>query len=224
MISNICFPIFAVGFILILIYSLNFMKKVGKYDIFFILVIIGLIYDTIIVSIGTSIGESNLLYTLNIGRFVIHAVFTPFLLYTGAKLLNSYRSNNNKKEISSLIVWGFIISLILLGVFTHLIGMSIEARLFDGILYYTQSGDHKSFPYASVAVVVIFIGIGIDTMRNSSKKSWFLLAGSIAIFVLSAIPSSIFGIAFGSFGELILVMSIILTFKNQNVTKNIEEK
>ncbi|UYP47200.1 hypothetical protein NEF87_003485 [Candidatus Lokiarchaeum ossiferum] len=216
MISNIIFPILAVLFIVLLVFSIKTMKNTLYLDGTIMIVIIGLIYDTIVVSIGTLLGESELLHTLNFGRFIIHAFFTPLLIPAGITLLNFYRVDRGKsKLIPSYLTWGITIAFIFFGVFTHLLGITLEPRYFDGILYYTQSHTAaKSFPYASVAVVVICIGLGGAIFHESRKHSWYLLAGGIIIFIMSALPASIFGLVFGSLGELVLLFSMVWTFRS----------
>ncbi len=213
MLSLIAYIIFTIIFTVLTIYFCNLVKNEILLHLSFLIVILGLIYDAAVVSFGTAIGESNLLYALNFGRFIIHAVVTPLLLHAGVLLLNSYRRNCNKKTIPNYVLWLLVVVLIVFGVVTHLIGIVLEPRYFDGILFYHIGGEHKCFPYASIAVVLFYIGMGIDILRNSKKKDWSILTGSIIMFILCALPSSKFGIAPGSLGEVILIASIIFSFQ-----------
>lgn len=215
MISNIIFPILAILFIALQLFFIKTMRKTLYLEGTLMIVILGLIYDTIVVSVGSILGESELLHSLNFGRFIIHAFFTPLLIPAGMTLLNFYRTERGKaKLVPSYVTWGITIAFIFFSIFTHLLGITLEPRYFDGLLYYTQSHTAtKSFPYASVAVVVICIGLGGAVFQESHKKSWYLLVGGIIIFILSALPSSIFGLVFGSLGELILLFSMVWTFR-----------
>ena len=47
------------------------------------LVLFSLVYDSLVIAVGSLVGENELLLRLNLGRYVFFAVFTPLLMITG---------------------------------------------------------------------------------------------------------------------------------------------
>ncbi len=56
--------------------------------VFFILIILGLIYDNAIISVGASIGAGSYLKSLSMPRFILHDLLTPTLLLNGFALVS----------------------------------------------------------------------------------------------------------------------------------------
>ncbi len=60
-----------------------YKSKWLSYALLLLIVIAGLTYDVLIILLGHFLPEGGLLRTLNIGRFVIHALATPLLIIFG---------------------------------------------------------------------------------------------------------------------------------------------
>ena len=53
------------------------------YLLFLVLALVGLTYDNLAVGIGRFVGEGALLESINLPRYVIHAMITPLLIMVG---------------------------------------------------------------------------------------------------------------------------------------------
>lgn len=88
MVDTILYILFSICHLILFILSIRFIykEKTYTYVLFLPLVITGLFYDNLIISLGTFISEGKTLYLLSIFRFWFHALFTPTLLLFGYAL------------------------------------------------------------------------------------------------------------------------------------------
>ena len=72
------FSIFALVYVVVIIWGI--VKHVKTASAILFVVILALIYDNTVLAVGHLIGEGEMLKALNYGRFLLHTVFTPFLI------------------------------------------------------------------------------------------------------------------------------------------------
>ncbi|WP_052000937.1 hypothetical protein [Gracilibacillus halophilus] len=74
------YTFFVLAYIILIIWTFKSSQKELTYRSFLYLVIIGLLYDNLILALGRFIGTGDLLAMLNLGRYWIHALVTPTLV------------------------------------------------------------------------------------------------------------------------------------------------
>ncbi|WP_079527971.1 hypothetical protein [Halobacillus hunanensis] len=172
-------------------------------------VIVGLIYDNGIISAGRFIGEGPLLEGLNLARFWIHAFFTPLLVLYAWKTLeqaNVQWASKNWVRISAFLLTAV---LILVELFTVVIGLNIEARLEYGVLSYSSTEPSSGPPIMVLVVSVVLLASSLIIWRRQ-KWIWFFV-GSLLMIVGSAIQLPVNSGAITNFFELILISSLLGT-------------
>ncbi|WP_255256011.1 hypothetical protein [Priestia megaterium] len=82
MVDTILYFLFSFCYIVLFFFSIYVVRKNTSpfYMLFLPLVIAGLIYDNIMIGIGSFIGEGDTLHSLSMLRFWFHALFTPTLV------------------------------------------------------------------------------------------------------------------------------------------------
>jgi hypothetical protein len=236
MISAIIFPILLIGFVIQLIYlstRLSIKQKYHKQALFFLSgITLGLIYDTLILSIGRYVGFGAFLFNLNYGRYAIHSIFTPLLMVVVERLEHSWEEKNNiikespdiqnsKKEqiikflksrsLFGYLIFGLWIFSIFYSIFHDLIHLEMEERTIDGVVYYRHLSEGTGPPLIPILTIIIILVISVYWCIKSHRGYWLILVGSGVMFFAAAVPSSIVGPVAGSIGELILNYSIVGT-------------
>lgn len=143
----------------------------------------GLFYDNLILLLGTWIGEGPLLLALSWPRFILHQLVLPWMIlaaYDQARLTGAgwtkWRWGRATAVFLSILV-------LLAGIFTRLLPMTLEPAVMDGVVRYVAhsvSGPpivsivsiglvgvmsiswwrHRQWPWLTLIVLVVFIGEG----------------------------------------------------------------
>ncbi|NJN79853.1 MAG: hypothetical protein HC797_04930 [Anaerolineales bacterium] len=82
-----------------------------------LIVLFGLMYDNLMIAIGSFIGEGALLKNLNAGRFFIHALITPTMMIFGFGVLRKAGVKWAQGKMAHILICVFATLLIGLGVF-----------------------------------------------------------------------------------------------------------
>ncbi|MBD3404704.1 MAG: hypothetical protein GF411_01055 [Candidatus Lokiarchaeota archaeon] len=193
------------------------MKENKKNSLFLILVVmVGLLYDTLVLSIGSLLGVSDLLYNLNWGRYLVHAVLTPLFIMVAYE--QSLRFDINwfsvSKKTLQIVFWIIVIAFIVIAMFTHVIGVSLIPETFDGVLRYViDPTGGRSPPIAAILTIIVIMIIGLVIMLRTSPKWIWLFLGALVMFIGSAVPTRLVGTIVGSSAELFLTITLLLTEK-----------
>ena len=181
-----------------------------------------LVYDNLIVSLGTTIGPGWLLQTLSWPRFALHALLTPFMMIAATQLAVAGGIRWAASDRWRLIVWALVISMMALGAYETLWNMQIVPACFDGILRYTANLYPSHFcypgqeevsgggpPVPSIVGNVVTLIMGFALWR---RNGWpWLMLGALAMFVAAAVPIRAFGMAASNAGEAVLLFTYAAT-------------
>ncbi|MFN6464239.1 MAG: hypothetical protein RMZ41_020820 [Nostoc sp. DedVER02] len=164
-------------------------------------------YDNLVLSMGSLIGEGELLKTLCMLRFLLHYLVVPLFIVIGVELAHRAGAgwaNTVVRVLSAIVALG----LAAIDIATHYIGLELVPIEFAGILRYSVA--NLSGPPIITIVVnlfVLLIGIGIWFRL---KWAW-LFVGTLISLIGNAMPSAVVGTLAGSFSELVMAISLLLT-------------
>ncbi|MBD2449778.1 hypothetical protein H6G76_21935 [Nostoc sp. FACHB-152] len=164
-------------------------------------------YDNFILSIGSLIGEGEVLKTLSAIRFLLHYLVVPLFIVIGVEL--AHRAGASwANNIVRILSWVIALGLAAIDIANNYIGLELLPVQFMGILRYhiaNLSGPPMITIVVNLFVLLIAIGIWIR------QKWWWLFVGTLAALVGNAIPASLVGTLAGSTSEFIMAISLLLT-------------
>ncbi|MFZ9857903.1 MAG: hypothetical protein ACO3F2_06170 [Roseiflexaceae bacterium] len=163
----------------------------------------GLAYDNAIIGSGSLIGAGDTLMQLNIGRYLIHAITTPLLILTGLVLARNASIGWSWRRSIAVITGVTVIGFIAYDSNTYLSNGYVLAP--EGMLRYVLNVDHNGPPLAPITTMSFMIAFGIGLYIQ--ERSWWLLAGALAMFMAAAMQLGIFA----NIGEILLMVSVLLT-------------
>ena len=181
-----------------------------------------LIYDNLIVSLGTTIGANTLLEILSYPRFALHAFGTPFLMIAVMQIGAAGGLRWAASQQWKIAVWVLAIAMIIVGLFESVVGLEIVPACFDGIIRYTANlyPSHFCFegqevvrgggpPIPAIVSNILTLVIGFALWRQTG---WvWLMVGALLMFVAAGAPMSVLGMAPSNAGESVLMISYALT-------------
>lgn len=173
-----------------------------------LLVIIGLVYDNLIIALGKYIGEGNTLIYLSYMRYWLHALFTPTLILFAWDIYSRTRPITNKNKTrwkvgTYLITIGFICY----ELFTLIKGLKLEPVWKNGVLTYEDTGQ-------SVSLMVVFITLilGLVGLHLIIKYRFFwLLFATLTMIIGSVLTIWIKNFPIMNVMELLFIFSLLLT-------------
>lgn len=182
----------------------------------------GLTYDNFIVSMGASIGIGPLLEGLSYPRFALHALLTPFMMIAATQIAQAGGIRWANRRNWKIFIWILVPVMIVVGVFESLAGIELVPACFDGIVRYTANLSPSHFcyegqelvkgggpPIPSITGNIITLIVGFALWRHNGWP-WLML-GALVMFVAAGVPFSIFGMAPGNGGEVVLMVSFAVS-------------
>jgi len=186
------------------------------------LIAVGLVYDNLIIALGTTIGIGPLLQNLSWPRFAMHALLTPFMIIAVTQIAVAGGVRWAAAPVWRIIAWLLVVAMAVYGALEHLVGLQTFPACFDGIVRYTTnlSPSHFCFegqeavagagpPIPSIVGNIITLAVGIALWRS---HAWpWLAAGALVMFAAAAVPISKYGMAASNGGEAVLMLSFVAT-------------
>ncbi len=192
-----------------LVWQASSIKK-NSYALLLLLVLAGLFYDTLIIGIGSFIGEGSLLKTLNAGRFYVHGLLTPTMMIFGFGVLRKAGVKWAQSKTTHIVVCIFAALLVVLGAYSDILRLDLHAKTVANILRYINEGGIKGPPLPAILTIIFLIVAGISLWRNTG---WAWLAfGAITMFIAASAVWVICSIS-AIIGEVILGFANVVTAK-----------
>jgi hypothetical protein len=208
--DTILFGLFAAAYIVLTIFTVKVYKNYHVASAAFLApVILGLVYDNSIIAAGRYIGEGSFLHFLNVLRYWFHAFFTPLLVLFSWKTLEQ---GNLQWAKASWFRWGAFLltaALVLIEVFTEVLGMTLEPVWEYGVLTYSNTASSGGPPIMVLIVSVVLLAASVIIWRKQ-KWIWFFL-GSLVMALGSAVQLPIESGAITNLFELALLSSLAAT-------------
>jgi hypothetical protein len=182
-------------------------RKVKVADSALLLFVLGgLLYDNLMLGLGANLfHESSTFLWLSVPRFLMHGLFTPFLIIQVALCCDrlnvpGYRSRG------ILTLWGATAFLAIFIGLTRDVNLHLVYTVKDGVVHYTEAGSAGP-PIAEITTVISLLVMGMTLMRFV-RWPWVLIA-SLAMFSFA-----LFWLdngALQNLGEIMLLSSCVAT-------------
>jgi len=183
-----------------------FQQTRSSLSFLLVLELFGLLYDTLVICLGNSLGVGPLLESLSVPRFLMHALMTPLAVVIGLELLRV--SGVRCPALVGQALWGLTLGLIGYGIATDFIGLEIVPVSVGGVLYYTHAIPPGPPLAAIVTILVSLVLGGVLWWRTS----WpWLCIGSLTILVGYGILARSFGMVVGYGAEQLFIVSLLAT-------------
>lgn len=185
-------------------------QKRTSYTWLLLIVLFGLMYDNVMIALGSFIGAGSLLKTLNSGRFVIHAFVTPTMMIFGFGVVRKAGVKWAQGKTAHILVCIATTLLITLGVYTDILLLDLQPRDVFGTLRYANEGGIKGPPLPAILTIIFLIIAGISLWRNTGWK-WLAL-GALFMFIAAAMGMGDM-VFISNLGEVVLGVANVLTAK-----------
>lgn len=192
----------------LLVWGIHLFQQSSNIGTILLLVVLaGLIYDNLIISLGNWIGEGELLESLNRLRFLFHTLFTPFLVVVAVELAHNAGVMWLSNPIVRCMAWAIALIMIWLELGNKFLELKLVSNTFAGTLRYIEAGS-GSLPIAAILTIVLVALVGISIWQKLHCP--WVFAGALIMLFGSAIPTRIVGPVVGSGVEIVLALSLLV--------------
>ncbi|GIK55681.1 MAG: hypothetical protein BroJett015_13440 [Chloroflexota bacterium] len=185
-----------------------YQAKNSSYTLLLLIVLIGLLYDVLVILAGRFLGEGVLLERLNAGRYAIHALITPALIVFGFGVLRLAGVPWAQGRAAHTVVCLFATALIILGLYSDVLAFVPASRTVMDTLRYVNVGGIKGPPVPALLTIIFLIAAGFSLWRQTG---WWLLAGSALLMFVAAALGMGRTFFIGNIGEVVLGLGCMLT-------------
>ncbi|SEN48472.1 hypothetical protein [Lihuaxuella thermophila] len=204
------YPVITCLYLILFIWSLRFFHESSFWGSLWVLfIIVGLIYNNLILSVGRWIGVGDVLEVLSMFRYLLHVLLTPTLVFVALDILRRIHVEWSE-YLSTRIVYNlYTFSLTVVGVYSEILWINLEPTEINGVLAYIPADSNIHFSYSTFLTLIPLLISGIVV--------WKRLRWPILIFgVLMALAGGVLTLAsesmsLGSAFELILMWSLVVT-------------
>jgi hypothetical protein len=170
----------AVAMVGLAVAALRLRPRLGAAATLTAVVCAALVYENGVLAAGVLLGEGDLLRTLNVGRYVGHALFTPLLIPAGALLAARFGVAWFARPPARAAVTALTAAMVLLGVWLEVVRLEPVARRTGGVLRYANAAAVGP-PVPALVAIVALVVVGAVVWR---RAGWpWLFAGAVAMFV-----------------------------------------
>lgn len=192
----------------LLVWGIHLFQQSSNIGTILLLVVLaGLIYDNLIISLGNWIGEGELLESLNRLRFLFHTLFTPLLVVVAVELAHNAGVMWLSNSIVRYLAWAIALIMIGLEFGNKFLELKLVSNTFAGTLRYIEA-ESGSLPIAAILTIVLVALVGISIWQTLHCP--WVFAGALIMLFGSAIPTRIVGPVVGSGVEIVLALSLLV--------------
>jgi hypothetical protein len=183
-----------------------FATNPGLNAVLMIFVLLGITYDSLIISLGTLINEGDLLKYLNQLRYLFHSLFVPLLVV----VTRGFAEDAGVLWVThwwlDYSIWVLAFGLITIGVVSNIQNPQLTPTQFAGTLSYKLENASPT-PAILTTLIVAIAGVYIWLQTG---WSW-MLSGTLLVICGNAVPTCRVGTLVSSASEMGFMLTLLAT-------------
>ncbi|MBW4617073.1 MAG: hypothetical protein KME21_28290 [Desmonostoc vinosum HA7617-LM4] len=202
------YPIYTLASVGLVLWEISLFQQEQKIStILLIVVLAGMTYDNLIISIGCIINEGDLLKTLNRLRFTLHNLFVPLLVVTAVQISHNAGVVWMKNSLVHYGGWAIAFSLIILGLVSEFRSQELTPTYSAGTLRYKPQSSEIPILTILTAILVAVAGIYI---WYEIQWPW-MLVGTLVMLFGNALSARFFSSIVSSFVDFLFILALLAT-------------
>lgn len=202
------YPVLTVGYLALFIWSFRSFRESFFWGTSWVLfLILALVYDKAILSLGIFFGRSDLFEMLSLVRYLLRVLLVPTLAYVSLDILRRIRVEWSEYFVVNVFYHIYTFCLTVLGVFMNILWVEFVPQKINGVIQYIPQ--ETNFPFVTM---LIFIPLLISGYLVWQKVRWPILLFGVLLAILGGVVSyALFQPGIGAVFEFLLMASIVLT-------------
>jgi hypothetical protein len=169
------------------------------------------VYDNLMIALGSYIGPGPLLEALTVPRFVGHSLFTPIWIVAAVGLALRAGAFAGRERGFVIGSWALYGAMVLVGLYNEVISFVGEIVYEGDVVYYTNVGRAFTPPPPSLTMLVVVLVCGaIVAWRTRGRWPWMFLGG-LPVIASQAVQTDEAAFVFVNSAEVIMSLSLVAT-------------
>ncbi|MBA4603278.1 hypothetical protein [Thermoactinomyces mirandus] len=202
------YPVLAVGYLALFVWSFRSFRESFFWGTSWVLfLILTLVYDKAILSLGIFFGGSDLFEMLSLIRNLLRVLLVPTLAYVSLDVLRRIRVEWSEYFVVQALYHIYTFCLTVLGVLMNILWVEFVPQKINGVIQYLPQ--ETNFP---LVTMLIFIPLFVSGYLVWQKVRWpILLFGVLLSIVGGTVSFFLVQPGIGAVFEFLLMGSIVLT-------------
>lgn len=169
------------------------------------------VYDNLMIALGSYIGPGPLLEALTVPRFLGHALFTPIWIVAAVALALRAGAFAGRERGFVIGSWALYGVMVLVGLYNEVISFVGEIVYEGDVVYYTNVGRAFTPPPPSLTMLLVVLICGaIVAWRTRGRWPWMFLGG-LPVIASQAVQTDEAAFVFVNSAEVIMSASLVAT-------------
>lgn len=204
----IIYPVYALVSIVLFFWGLAVFERIRLVSIgLTLLIIAGMIYDNLIVSISSLLGVGSLLESLSFIRYLVQSLTMPLIIVITFEVARQAGLGWTKNTLLRYSAWALTAVLIIYGLINNFAGVVSDPLPLDGNLRYMAV---KSTLPVLLGVSTVLVAIMGALIWRATKSPWIFIAAMLGL-LSSAVPGRSMHFILGTATQILLVGSLLAT-------------
>ncbi len=176
-----------------------FRKSTRWYALFPLIILCGIIYDNLVIGLGSFVGEGDTLKLLNLPRFVIHAFFTPTLIVFAFGVARRVGIGWAQSKLAHILFCLLATAMIALGIYHEIVLLEMVPEAEHGTIRYVNASAEGA-PVPPIVTILVSMIVGVFVWVKA-KFPWYFV-GSLLMFILAPLAATM--VWAGNLGEIFM--------------------
>lgn len=204
----IIYPIYALVSVILFVWGLAIFGRIRLVSIgLALLIIAGMIYDNVIISISGLLGAGSLLESLSFIRYIVQSITMPLIIAITFTVARQAGLGWAKNTLLRYGAWVITAALIVYGLVNNFAGLLPDPINLDGNLRYLAV---KSTLPVLLGVSTVLVAIMGALIWRATKSPWIFIAAMLGL-LSSAVPGRSMHFILGTATQILLVGSLLAT-------------
>lgn len=202
------YPVLTIGYLALFIWSFRSFRESFFWGTSWVLfIILALVYDNAVLSLGIWVGRSDLFEMLSLVRYLLHVLLIPTLVYVSHDILRRIRIEWSEYFVIHAVYHLYTFFLTVLGIFTNFLWVEIVPKEVGGVMQYLPQ--QVQFPIVSM---LVFIPLIISGYLVWKKMRWPILIFGVILTMIGGVLAFVLKLpGWAAVFEFILMGSLVLT-------------
>lgn len=202
------YPVLTVGYLALFVWSFRSFRESFFWGTSWVLfLILALVYDKAILSLGIFSEGSDLFEMLSLVRCLLRVLLVPTLAYVSLDILRRIRVEWSEYFVVHAFYHIYTFSLTVLGVFMNILWVEFVPQRINGVVQYMPQ--EVNFPVVTMLILIPLLISGYLVWR---KVRWPILLFGVSLAIFGGTVSYVlFQPGIGAVFEFLLMASIVLT-------------
>lgn len=203
------YPVLTLFYVTLFFWGLRSFRESSFWGTSWLLfIMVALIYDNLILSIGMWIGAGEMLEVLSLLRYLLNVFLTPTFVFIAWDILRRIQIEWAEYLTTRIVFNLYTFGVTVIGVYTEILWITLEPVHINGVLQYLPNNDS----FVHIAIFLAVIPLFVSGVFLWHKNRWpILMCGVVLTMLIGCITFIFQNHLWVVIAECLLIICLVLT-------------